>query len=131
MNLLGCTHRICVTACVQCWRHNLLQTRYTWFTVHNDGARKRMRSKGSESGKHCTHARGSHVASGVKNGKVAPPFAEGEILCYIGFITTGPQVAFLRADVALWLPTFQAFRAHVLFFVIVNCEPYVSVILLL
>ena len=88
-----------------------------------------MRSKGSESGKHCTHARGSHVASGVKNGKVAPPFAEGEILSYIGFITTGPQVAFLRADIALWLPTFQAFRAHVLFSVIVNCEPHVSVIL--
>ena len=38
------------------------------------------RSKGSESGKRCTRACTSHVASGVENGQVARPFAEYGIL---------------------------------------------------
>ena len=38
--------------------------------------KENMRSKGSESGKRCTCACTSHVASGVENGQAAPPFAE-------------------------------------------------------
>ena len=38
--------------------------------------KENVRSKGLESGKCCTRACTSHVASGVKNGQVAPPFAE-------------------------------------------------------
>ena len=38
--------------------------------------KENVRSKGSESGKRCTRACTSHVASGVENCQVAPPFAE-------------------------------------------------------
>ena len=38
--------------------------------------KENVRSKGSESGKRCTCACTFHVASGVENGQVAPPFAE-------------------------------------------------------
>ena len=38
--------------------------------------KENVRLKGSESGKRCTRACTSHVASGVENCQVAPPFAE-------------------------------------------------------
>ena len=60
--------------------------------VHNEGAKKRARWKGSESGKCCTRAWDSHVASGVESGQVAPPFMEGETLLYFGFIIAGTRV---------------------------------------
>ena len=71
--------------------------------------KEKVRSKGSESGKHCTCTCTSNVASGVENGQVAPPLN-------ILYPFYGPT----------WyhgLPLSEPFNpTYVLFFVLHRCE---------
>ena len=83
--------------------------------------KENMRSKGSESGKHCTLACISHVASGVKNGQVAPPFAECLTLSYFRRRVSS-SLGLFTAYVASWLAAYRAFRSQVLLFLIHRCE---------
>ena len=49
---------------------------HVFFSSQPWNKKENVRSKGSESGKHCTCACTFHAASGVENGQVALPFAE-------------------------------------------------------
>ena len=94
-------------------------TRVSQFTTAEQ--KKNVRSKGSESGKRCTHACTSHVASGVENGQVVLPFVECGTLSYFRRYASS-SLALLRAYVASWLAAFRAFRSHVLFHVLHRYE---------
>ena len=83
--------------------------------------KENARSKGSESGKRCTRTCTSHVASGVENGPVAPPFVVYGIHPYFRRCASSSRGLF-TGYVASWLAAFRAFRSHVLFFLLHRCE---------